>query len=148
MGNSFGDEANINASLFYKGVSLGNSPQNVDSVAFTDTGEALMPYSPAQLRGERTTGNNVRFEWLRRSRLDYDGSFNIGLGEDEEMYEVDFYDEASTLLRTEASVSSEVVNYSSADRIADGASANETIRSYVFQISAVVGRGHSATATA
>ena len=141
------DEAFIDVARWHKTVTIGTTEQATTADRYTDTGGPLRPYSPAMLRGERigTASATVSFTWKRRSRYNYDTRYVVIVGEDTELYSVDFYDTASTLLRTVSTVKSSVA-YTSAERVADGASAGATIITNVFQISATVGRGHPAVA--
>jgi hypothetical protein len=90
----------------------------------------------------------VHFTWVRRSRYDYTPDYQVFLDQDNEVYDVDFYDSASTLLRTVSSITEASVAYASTDRAADGASAAEVITANVFQVADDIGRGYPGTGTA
>jgi len=133
------DTEHLDTPVYYKGVSLGNYVQNSNPIAFTNTGRNLMPRAPCVVRGTIDSNNTKSFTWMPVSRYEYDANIAY-VSSDDNNFEIDFYDSASTLLRT-ASATETSVAYTSADRVADGASANELIICNIFQISDTVGRG-------
>jgi len=130
----------------YKCVTAGDVLQTTTHIAFINDGENLAPLSPSRLRTTRDASNNYRVVWTRRSRYNYNSIYALEVGESAEAYEVDFY-YTSTLLSTVSLSAITSYTYSSAARVADGASANAEITSRIFQISATIGRGHVATIT-
>jgi hypothetical protein len=140
--------SDIDVTKFFKGVSIGNFIQYTDPKTFAHSGETLKPHSPVLIRGTRDSDNDVHFTWVRRSRYDYTPDYQVFLDQDNEVYDVDFYDSASTLLRTVSSITEASVAYASTDRAADGASAAEVITANVFQVADDIGRGYPGTGTA
>jgi hypothetical protein len=142
------DSAKTDVNRYWKAITRGNVVQATQGQVYVEDGETLRPYSPAKVRSYRNSANSLITTWARRDRLGY-GSFSylLNSSEDTTEYEVDYYADASILLRTVSAVSSETDTYTSAERVADGASANAVITVNVFQISATVGRGHPATGT-
>jgi len=133
------DIEHLDTQIFYKGVTVGNYIQNANPLVFTNTGRNMMPRAPVVIRGTRDSNNQVNFTWVPVSRNENTPTY-VYVSSDPDNYEIDFYDSASTLLRT-ASATEASVAYASADRVADGASANELITCNIFQISDTVGRG-------
>ncbi|MGB3644827.1 MAG: glycoside hydrolase/phage tail family protein [Mesorhizobium sp.] len=85
---------------------VGPSGADLSSTNFTTQAQfgglrALLPLSPVHLRAERA-GADIRFSWIRRSRIDadkWDGS-DIPLGEEREEYRIEIARPGGTLVRT------------------------------------------------
>jgi hypothetical protein len=108
-----------------------------------------MPYAPVQLGGGRDASNNVTLAWVRRNRISGElrNNVDVPMSEASEAYEVEIYSDSgyTTLKRTITGLSSPTVSYSAANQTADGITLGSTIYFRVWQISAVVGRGHPAS---
>lgn len=118
---------------------------------FTGDGEALKPFSPVGIEGERDGSDNLTITWLRRGRIGQElpSGADIPLSEESEEYEVDILDDATsphTVLRT-IEVTSESASYSAADQTTDGLTPGDPVTVRVYQISASVGRGQYGEAT-
>jgi hypothetical protein len=137
----------IGRQLFYKAVSVGNSLGNTDEVAFTYTGRSLKPFAPVHVTGVRDGSGNLTISWVRRSRVDAEwrDGVDIPLGEESERYEVEIMD-GSTVVRTVATTTP-TASYSAADQTTDFGSPQSSVSVKVYQLSAVVGRGHAASAS-
>jgi hypothetical protein len=85
---------------------VGPSGTDLSSANFTTQAQlggqrALLPLSPVHLRAERA-GNDIRFSWIRRGRVDadkWDGS-EIPLGEEREEYRVEIARPGGAVVRT------------------------------------------------
>ncbi len=101
-------------------------------------GVGLRPYAPAHLR-QRAASDDLRFDWVRRGRIDGDSwqSTEMPLGEERESYLVQVR-QGATILR-EAVVSEPGWSYNAAMRDEDGLSG--PARLAVAQISAGFGPG-------
>ncbi len=134
---------------YYKGVSIGQTSDDVASQTLTDTAAGLKPFSPVGLRVLRdvVSGDNV-ITWRRRTRLAtrFGGPMgdSVPLGEATEAYVVDLYTDGTytTVLRT-LSVAAASATYTAAQQSTDGVSQADPIYARVYQISAVVGRGYA-----
>jgi len=141
------DSSILDASRYYKGVTLGQTLQKTSSQTFTNTGIGLKPYSPVWIRGSRDGSNNLTITWLRRSRLYTRLLWSPSLGEDSESYEVDIYNGAwSSVLRT-ITASSETASYTAAEQTTDGLTPGDPVNLKIYQLSATVGRGYAGTET-
>jgi hypothetical protein len=142
VGRSDYGSAEWNAARLYRAPSVLQEAVDADVISFTNTGEALRPFSPVHVTGTRDGSNNLTVEWIRRSRT-YAGGLAgpVPLGEESERYEVDVW-RAGILKRTIAS-SSEVVVYTAADQTTDGYTPGDAVTVDVYQLSATRGRGHA-----
>lgn len=118
---------------------------------FAGEAEALMPFSPVNIEGERDGSDNLTITWLRRGRIGQElpSGADIPLSEEAEEYEVDILDDAvspAVVLRT-IEVTSESASYSAADQTTDGLTPGDSVTVRIYQISASVGRGHYGEAT-
>ena len=139
------ESTDINVEQQVKAVTLNLLLDSVDEEDFTDSGIALMPYSPWRLRALRD-GADVAVTWDRRSRLvaryTNTGTF-APLGEAVEAYRIKVYDGA-TLVRT-VNQSTEAYVYTGANITADGFAPGDIGTITVQQLSDVVGEGFAAT---
>jgi hypothetical protein len=108
-----------------------------------------MPYAPAHLTlaGE-VGGGDIAVTWVRRTRVGgalLDGTGDVPVAEDEELYELAVYDGADTVLRTVTGLSSPAFTYTAAMQAVDFPSGGPG-RIAVWQISSHVGRGFEASA--
>jgi hypothetical protein len=87
----------------------------------TFEGIGLRPYPPAHVRADEADGGDLRFTWIRRTRIDGDpwGSADVPLGEIDERYVVRVMRGGLELRRVEVSTPS--WTYAAEDRAADGA---------------------------
>jgi hypothetical protein len=117
------------------------------AVAFDHTpgAVALQPYAAVQLRAQRGI-DGVMISFQRRTRLDGDSweAAEVPLGEAQERYEIDILDGA-TEKRTLSSAETNLL-YANAAELADFGSIQSALSIRVYQMSAVVGRGHVASA--
>jgi hypothetical protein len=143
----------VSAARFYKGVGLNVIPEAADTLGFTTAGSDLKPYSPVGLEAVEDGGNNIDFEWTRRTRIGGEfltepGPGPVPLAEDSEEYELDVKDGPDgAVVRTFTGLSTTAVQYDNADIITDFGSVPSSITFEVFQISAQVGRGFGREAT-
>jgi hypothetical protein len=110
-------------------------------------GQYLKPFSPVHVTGLRDGSGNLTINWLRRSRVDAEwrDGVDIPLGEESERYEVEIMD-GETVMRTIATTSP-TASYSAAEQTTDFGSPQSSVNVRVYQISAVVGRGYTASAS-
>ncbi len=142
--------ASLNALFFFKPVGVGQFLSLVATVQARIPGVAEKPYAPVHLAAYLNSGDDIELAWVRRSRIDFlwpDGDETPALGEASESYAIEILSSGSPdLVRTLTSSTPRVV-YSNADVVADFGSVPATIKFAVYQVSAVVGRGHRAEAT-
>lgn len=128
-------------------------PANRD-VADTSYGEqqyafrgiGLRPHAPVHLRGHRS-GDELDVSWVRRTRVGGDSweTTVVPLSEEFERYEIDVLRSDGSVARTVAS-DTPYVRYTASAQIDDFGSVQEQVRVRIAQLSAVFGRGASATA--
>ena len=136
----------LNALRYYRGVTSGQDLTTAISQTFTITGRDLMPYAPVKVGGSFDGSGNMIMTWQRRTRIGGDGwgegSDNLPLSEDSELYDVDILNGAgSSVLRTISGLTTPAAVYTAAQQIADFGSAQASYKVNVYQRSAQVGRG-------
>jgi hypothetical protein len=106
---------------------------------------ALMPWSPAHVRGERIE-EGVRITWIRRTRRGGDSweTAEVPLGEASESYLVEVLDEDVTV-RTLSAASPEII-YENDSEIEDFGTPQSSLNVRVSQLSAVAGAGRATQA--
>ncbi|WP_306115126.1 MULTISPECIES: glycoside hydrolase/phage tail family protein [unclassified Roseovarius] len=107
------------------------------------TGVGLRPYSPVHLRATPLPGGDLRYDWIRRTRVGGDrwDTPEVPLGEESERYLVRVMQGANVLREEMPDVPS--WTYTATDRAADGVSGAFTVE--VAQVSASYGAGRFAT---
>jgi hypothetical protein len=142
--------AQIGASFIYKSVSIGASYGSGVDTPFAGHGQALMPFSPVDLKAEGQTSGNILLSWTRRDRLGRTlmSGVDMPLSEATLAFQVDILGAGSpaVVLRTLTTSSTSVV-YALADWEADFDTPPASLLLHVYQMSAVVGRGIPAIAT-
>lgn len=138
---------------YLRGVTLGKSASGVTSESFTDTGVALKPFAPVDLRASRSSSDALVLTWKRRTRLTQrfagSGGISTPLDDTSESYDVEIYDATyTTLKRTIYGVTSATATYTAAQQVADFGSLQTTVYAKVYQVSSSVGRGYALTASA
>jgi hypothetical protein len=128
----------------YMAISSGMSMSSGIAKDFTNLGTGLKPYSPVQLGGGRNTAGDVILTWVRRNRIssEWRDGVDVPNSEASESYEVDILN-GSTVVRTLTSTSP-TVTYTVAQQTTDFGGAQTTVHFNVYQLSALVGRGHGA----
>ncbi len=144
------DSSTITASYIYRGITNEDTIDSDSDKTFSYDAVNLECLSPCQETGSRhPTTNDWTIKWTRRTR--YAGWRNFidaELGEDTESYEIDIFSSAAfaTIKRTLTSTT-QTVQYTSAQQIADFGSNQSTIRVKIYQLSTLAGRGYPLTAT-
>lgn len=133
--------SDIGTLRYLKGITLGLAASSVTSETFTDTGRALKPWAPVNLRQSKS-GSDYTITWTRRTRLKTRFASSAGmsapLGETSESYAIELLDSGDALVSTFAATSP-TVTFS-------GSYTGYKVR--VYQVSEAVGRGYvSATLT-
>jgi hypothetical protein len=107
---------------------------------------ALLPWTPAHLRGVRTE-EGVHLSWVRRTRLSGDSwdALEVPLNEEGEYYRVEILDGEDVARVIETSAPETL--YANADELADFGVPQGTIHVRVAQRSAVAGAGRTRAAT-
>jgi hypothetical protein len=139
--------ADIGIAKQYKPVTSGMSLADATAQAFTNLGVGLMPYAPVQLGGGRNAAGDVTLNWVRRNRIsgEWRSGVDVPMSEATEAYEVEIWNSGyTTLKRTITGLTSPTCTYSAAQQTTDFGAPQSTVYFRVFQLSAVVGRGHSA----
>lgn len=142
----------LGVSRYYKAVTFGRAVSTATGATFIDTGEALRPFSPVDLRGARDGPGNLTLTWQRRTRMATRmiGTLGISvpLGEDAESYTVKLYAAGYGTLKRTITATSATAAYSAADQTADFGSPQATVYARVYQNSAQVGLGNTLEGTA
>ncbi|WP_372810095.1 phage tail protein [Litorivivens sp.] len=142
------DINSLSVERLFRGATVGQDIDNVSSQAFTYTGVNFKPYAPTALSAVQS-GADWIFSWDWRTRLE-DSYFTNGvavpLGEATESYELDIMN-GSTVVRT-LEAATTTATWTEAQQIADFGSAQSSVTYRVRMISAIVGNGYEAEATA
>lgn len=128
-----------------KAVTFGLLLSSATSEAFTDTGVALKPFSPANPVA-LASGSDLVVTWQRRTRVSYTylgATPTVPLGESAEQYRVRIYDGA-TLVRTDT-VTAPTYTYTAANLASDGFASTDPVTFEICQVSEIVGAGYPAT---
>lgn len=143
------DTSLIGMERLYKAVSGGTSLAAATAKAFTNQATGLKPYAPVHLGGGRDASGNLTLNWVRRTRIggEWRDGVDVQLGESSEGYVVEIYDgsDYSSVVRTIEGLTSPTASYSAADQTSDGLTPGATVYFKVYQLSAIVGRGHAAS---
>jgi hypothetical protein len=140
--------ADIGMTRLYKPVTAGRTLAATTAQEFTNLGNGLKPYAPVHLGGGRNAGGDLTINWVRRNRID--GAWRDGvdapMSEASEAYEVEIYSDGTyaTLWRTITGLSAATTVYTAAQQTTDAGAPQATVYFKVYQLSAVVGRGHAA----
>jgi hypothetical protein len=136
--------AEMGRSWKYRLGPIGRDHADEAALAFEATvgREALLPFSPVQVRARRES-DGVQITWMRRSRIEADSwePVDIPLGEEAERYAVEIYDGENLIRRIEAT--SPQVLYPISDEFADFGEPCANLALRVVQISASVGDGRA-----
>lgn len=139
------DNADLGAPRYYRAASASQFVADLASTIVTPTGEPLRPLSGVDARADRTTTDTV-VTWKRRTRLSTRlvGSLAISapLGEATESYEVEVWNSSYTTLKRTITATTGSVTYTAAQQTTDFGSGQTTLYLRIYQLAAVVGRGH------
>jgi hypothetical protein len=133
----------IGGTLHHRLVGRGGELRDAPTNMATLMGRDLMPYAPAHLALAGEVGGNIAVTWVRRTRVGgalLDGTGDVPVSEDEELYELVVYDGADNVLRTVADLSAPAFTYTAAMQAEDLPGGGPG-RIAVWQISSQVGRG-------
>lgn len=140
------ESSQLNVPSYVKAVTFNRPLSTAEAEQFTDTGVALKPFAPVDLRVSRDAGSNATITWSRRTRLSFrflSPGVDVPIGEAIELYDVEIWDAGfTTLKRTVAGLTTATTVYSAADQVADFGSVPAVIYTRIYQRSAVVGRGY------
>lgn len=81
----------INVTAQYRAETLGVPFEDAPTITDRRTGQDLVPYAPAHLRGSRDGGGNLTVSWVRRTRYNADGptTDDVPLNEQLERYDLE-----------------------------------------------------------
>lgn len=150
----------LDASRYFKAVSVGGFFEDVEPTTKTFTGADLKPYAPWNVERLEDTpsAGDIRWTWVRRSRINgglVDGTGGVPLAEDSEEYELyvvaSLVDTADPLgfdpsvpanyLRAFTGLSSAQADYTAAQQTSDSFNAAADHSIVIYQVSAQIGRG-------
>jgi hypothetical protein len=142
------DSSYLGVQRYYKAVTDDASVASTPVKLFTNEGVNLMPIAPVHLGGGRDASGNIILNWVRRTRIsgEWRSGVDVPLGEATEAYIVEIYDGSSygEVLRT-VEVTTQTLTYTAAQQTSDFGSLQSTVYFRVYQINAIVGRGHAAS---
>ncbi len=127
----------------FKAVSSGFSVADTPATAFNWDAGPLKPLSVVHVEGLRDGGNNLTITWTRRSRVAQEAPYagaSLPLGEETEQYEIAVMDGVTE--KRVLTATSETVVYTAAMAATDGLAPTGPVTFRLYQMSALVGRGH------
>lgn len=151
IGRISAQAADLGKTRYYKAITAGQTLDDVSSVSANFGGVNLKPFSPVDVRANRTTTDTV-LTWQRRTRLStrLNGSLPMyaPLDEPTEAYEIVIYADGTftTEKRTLTSTTA-TVTYTLSEQTTDFGSGQSVLYIEVFQMSESIGRGYAARAT-
>jgi hypothetical protein len=136
----------LDDTFYYKAAGSRQNPAGLTVLPHTIAGAAETPYAPVNLAAA-IAGSDIALSWDYRSRLDAWEMFDVApsSGEATLAFEVDVMDGATVVQTITAATNS--ATYLAADIAADFGSMPASLSFRVYQMSAVVGRGHRAEET-
>ncbi|MBT2333632.1 phage tail protein [Variovorax paradoxus] len=141
------ETGSIGQTRSYRAVSKGRSQNSAASQTYANTGEALRPFSPVDLR-KSLSGSDIVITWHRRTRFSENvlaGIFPLGEASERYLLELCISSSFATVMRSFA-VSTESATYTAAMQAFDGY-AGGPLYARVRQISDSVGAGHELQST-
>jgi hypothetical protein len=149
--------AQIDTALQYRGVTLNTSFEEAADLVFTYDATDLKPYAPTQIVGVPDPGTDKTWTWERRTRFNgelRDGTGDVPLNEESELYDVELYEsDGTTLIVAFTDLTVKTLTITETDwttthgqSLVDGEIPPTIID--VYQKSAVVGRGKVLRVTA
>ena len=139
-------QTRIGETSYFKSLRAGGNWDDAIEQSFVYNAEAFRCFAPVDITGVRDSSEDLTLTWVRRARwnAEWMSGTDIPLGEETEAYEVDIMNGATivrTLTATTASTS-----YTATDQIADFGSTQAAVTVRVYQLNAIVGRGHAGEA--
>lgn len=130
-----------------KAITAGLAQTTATAEAFTDTGIALKPFAPVNLKGAWDVGTgDLALTWRRRTRLSHRflaPGIEPPLGEASELYDVEIWDTGFTTLKhTFSSVTTPSQTYTAAQQTTDFGAPQSSVGVRVYQRSEAVSRGY------
>jgi hypothetical protein len=142
--------SDIGQRRYYKAVTTGALLSSASTVPLSLQANDLAPYAPCHVNALLDSGSNLIITWERRTRVGgalLDTTSVVPLSEESEAYEVDILNAGETsVLRTITGLTTPTAVYTIAQQTADFGSPPATFHVRVYQLSAVIGRGHGTTA--
>jgi hypothetical protein len=121
----------------------GPEDESAQTISITPAGNGLRPYPVAHLRAEPAPNGDLAFGWARRTRIDGDNweAFEVPLGEDTELYQIDIWQGATRIRQTFSTTPA--WTYTAAQQASDGLTGSFEAR--VAQVSQAFGPGPART---
>jgi hypothetical protein len=144
LGRYADDISKRDVKQYFKAVTQGQNTSAAYSFNQINTGSSLKPYSVSHLRAVKENTNDIKIEWIRRSRIngEWTNGMDVSLGEQVEKYDVEIYsDSMYNNVKRIVNVGSQECLYSSENQIEDFGSNQTTLYVRIYQISDLVGRG-------
>lgn len=132
----------------YKAVSIGASFNSGTVEPFTSRAVALLPFSPVHIHAKFETDGDILIDWVRRDKLGRTLMSGVDIPNSESIlaFQIDIValtpDSPETVIRTLSVSNATEAIYSAAEIATDfGSTPPTSLRVYIYQMSAVVGRG-------
>lgn len=140
-------QTRIGATSYFRSLRAGGNWDDAVEQSFVYNAEAFRCFSPVGIEGERDSGDDLTVTWIRRARwgAEWMSGTDIPLGEATESYEIDIMD-GTAVVRTLTATTPTAV-YTAAQQIEDFGSTQSSVSVKIYQMNALVGRGHAGEAT-
>lgn len=144
------DTSYIGRSVMVKPVTTGATVAATSATTFVAAGNALKPFSPAQVGGGRDVIGNLTINWIRCNRLsgEWRNLVDVPQSEDTLQFSIDILSAPGGAVKRTINVTDvQTVQYSAADQVTDFGSTQSSIAIAIYQISSQVGRGFASVAS-
>jgi len=135
--------SDLNVQRYWKIVGSGRPETGAPVIPFINVGVSQKPFQVCHL-GATRAADDLIITWTRRSRIGIGRIIENSppIGEDVEEYEIDILNGAGGVVRPITGITSETHTYTSAQQSTDFTTPQAFISLIVYQLSAMVGRGH------
>lgn len=138
------DASWIEQLTYWKAVTATRTLQSTRAEEFTDTGRAIKPFAPVDLRASRSRLGDITLTWKRRTRLSTRLGGAVGivvpLGEASENYVVEIYeDDSFTTIARALESTTAAVTYTVEQQGSDFGSVQSELSVKVYQVGALGG---------
>ena len=134
----------IGLARYYKAVTIGMTLQQTTPKSFTNTADGLECLSNVLIGGGVDTANKITLNWKRRGRVsaEWRDYVDVPLSEATESYEIDILTSDGLTVKRTISAATTTAAYTAAQQTTDFGGMVSNLRLNLYQLSAVVGRGH------
>lgn len=136
-------QTEIGRTAYYRAVQNGGEWDDAPTIPFSFTANSLKCLAPVKIKGSRDGSGNLTISWVRRTRWygEWQDGIDVPLFEASEKYEIDILS-GSSVKRTITTTTPSLF-YSVADQTSDFGAPQSVVSFAIYQMNAVIGRGHA-----